>query len=313
MSTNHGVTWSTPEEISGTSSLCFLGNIFDPSRKPNDCDLDQGADPIVLPNGDVIVAFNNGNTAANNPNNQQLAAVCHPTGSSPAGTAHMNCAPPVKIGDDVIVGEPQCDFGRGPEQCIPGALIRSNDLPRIAVNKANGHLYATWQDFRNGEYDIQMARSLNGATTWGQTVTVNPDRGLDHYFAAVDVVERADQDRVGVSYFRTEFKFPGASDYVLSGGTNLTVPYNFKVISPGFPPPDGAQAGFNGDYSGLTINRGEDAHPIWSDTRNADPFAPANGVTRDEDVFTDNVRLPLGVGSPGVGHIGKSNSGGEDQ
>ena len=64
---------------------------------------------------------------------------------------------------DRQAGEPQCDFGRGPEQCIPGAFIRSNDFPRLAVNKANGHLYATWQDYRNGEYDIQMARSLNQA------------------------------------------------------------------------------------------------------------------------------------------------------
>ena len=90
------------------------------------------------------------------------------------------------------------------------------------------------------------------------------------------------------------------------------MPYNFTVLSPVFPPPDGSQAGFNGDYSGLTISRGEEAHPIWSDTRNTDPFAPLNGVTHDEDIFTDNVGLPSGVGSPGKGQIGKSNSDGKD-
>ena len=313
MSTNHGVTWSTPEEISGASPFCFFGNFFDPTRSANACDFNQGADPVALPNGNVVVVFNNGNTAANNPNAQQLAVVCHPTGSSPAGTAHMNCAPPVRVGDDVVVGEPACDFGRGLEECIPGASIRTNDFPRVAINKTNGHLYTTWQDFRNGEFDIQIARSLDGGVTWGPTGTVNPDRGLDHYFAAISIAERADRDRVGVSYFRSEFKFPGGSDYNLAGGTNLAVPYNFKVISPVFPPPDGSQAGFNGDYSGLTISRGEEAHPIWSDTRNADPFAPANGVTHDEDIFTDNVGLPSGVGSPSTGQIGKSNSDGEDQ
>lgn len=97
----------------------------------------------------------------------------------------------------------------------------------------------------------------------------------------------------------------GNSDYVLAGGTADATPYDFKVVSPVFPPPDGAQAGFNGDYSGLTINRGNDAHPIWSDRRNADPFAPANGVTRDEDIFTDNTGLPNGRGKTGVGQIGK--------
>jgi hypothetical protein len=63
-----------------------------------------------------------------------------------------------------------------------------------------------------------------------------------------------------------------------------------------FPPPDGIQTGFNGDYSGLAINRPLEAHPIWSDTRNVDPYAPANGVVHDEDVFTANVPLPNGRG-----------------
>ena len=56
-------------------------------------------------------------------------------------------------------------------------------------------------------------------------------------------------------------------------------------------PPDGIQTGFNGDYSGLTINRGTEAHPIWSDTRNVNAF-PENGVVHDEDVFTTTVQLP---------------------
>ena len=95
------------------------------------------------------------------------------------------------------------------------------------------------------------------------------------------------------------------SDYALSGGTAGATPYAFRVLSPTFPPPDGAQVGFNGDYSGLTIPRGTDAHPIWSDTRNRDPYAPANDVQRDEDVFTDSVGLPSGGGVPSRGHVGR--------
>jgi hypothetical protein len=77
------------------------------------------------------------------------------------------------------------------------------------------------------------------------------------------------------------------------------------VPSPVFAPPDGIQAGFNGDYSGLVINQDEEAHPIWSDTRNSDPFAPANGVVHDEDVFTAKANLPEGVAKPSVGQVGK--------
>src|SRR5262249_32189660 len=43
MSTDHAVTWSAPEEVSGSSPLCSFGNFFDPSRAFNTCDLDQGS------------------------------------------------------------------------------------------------------------------------------------------------------------------------------------------------------------------------------------------------------------------------------
>jgi hypothetical protein len=337
MSTDHGVTWSTPEQISGTSAaLCSFGNVFNPSLSPNSCNFDQGSDPVVLPNGDVQVIFNNGNTAAGNPNAQQLGVHCSPNGSSTAGTAHFNCAAPSKVGDDVVVGEPTCDFGRGPEECVPGPFIRTNDFPRITTeNSQSNHLYATWQDYRNGEFDIQLSRSTDGGRTWHPAGTVNPERGLDHYFPAVDQSPTAG-DRVGDSYYRSE-RVPnettpagetrplapcdpggvvpagarscagvqqGNSDYVLAGGTGAGVPYAFRPISPVFAPPDGVQAGFNGDYSGLTINRATWAHPVWSDTRNADPYTPANGVVHDEDVFSDTIALPSGHGRAGQGRLG---------
>src|ERR1700704_2562583 len=69
MTTDHGVHWSTPEMISGTSdTLCFFGNFFDPTADPHACNFDQGSDPAVLPDGDLQVVFNNGNTALGNPN-----------------------------------------------------------------------------------------------------------------------------------------------------------------------------------------------------------------------------------------------------
>jgi hypothetical protein len=322
MSTDHGLTWSTPAEISGTSSLCSFGNFFDPSASFNACNFDQGSYSVALPDGSLEVIFNNGNTAAGNPNAQQLGVHCSPAGSSSAGTAHLNCAAPAKVGDDILVGEPQCNFGRGPEECIPGPWIRTNDFPRITKdNTQNNHLYAVWQDYRNGEFDIQMSISTDGGLTWKEAGPVNPDTGLDHYFPATD--QSPDKaDRVGVSYYRSDRVpnenttpsggfapgQPGVqasdSDYVLAGGTADKTPYDFKVLSPSFAPPDGAQAGFNGDYSGLTVNKGEEAHPIWSDTRNADPYAPANGVQNDEDVFTDKVNLPNGKGHVGPGNIG---------
>ena len=95
------------------------------------------------------------------------------------------------------------------------------------------------------------------------------------------------------------------SDYVLAGGTGLNTPFNFKLVSPVFRPPDGIQAGFNGDYSGLIINKEDEAHPIWSDTRNLNPF-PLNGSAHDEDIFSDRVDLPEGKAKVETGHVGQN-------
>lgn len=312
MSTDHAVTWSTPEEISGQSPLCPTGALFDPSRPADECNNDQGSDPIVLPNGSLVVPFNNGNTAATNPNGQQLAVSCRPSGSSTAGTAHLNCAAPTKVGDDVVSGAPLCDFGRGPEECIPGAFIRTNDFPRSAVSTSKGDVYVTWQDYRHGRFDIQLAVSHDGGASWSSTVRVNRDTARDHYFPAVDVGESAGADRVAVSYYRTD-RVPGEnttpntgftpgrdpgvgakqSDYVLSSGRGFAAaPYRSVRLSPEFPPPDGVQTGFNGDYSGIVVVGSQHAHPIWSDTRNAVSHPDINGATHDEDVFTANKTLP---------------------
>src|SRR5205823_10417160 len=135
--------WSRPELISGVSpNLCLFGNAFDPNAGEHACNFDQGSDPIALPNGDLSVVFNNGNTPTID--NQQLAVHCRPTGDSVAGTAHLNCAPPTFVGNDVLVGAPTCNFRRF---CIPGHFIRTNDYPRIGVSTDNGHLYTVWQDY----------------------------------------------------------------------------------------------------------------------------------------------------------------------
>jgi hypothetical protein len=191
-----------------------------------------------------------------------------------------------------------------------------------------------WQDYRNGEFDIQMASSTDGGLTWGATSTVNPDRGLDHYMAAIDIGKRragehaGGTDRVGISYPRSARvpnentpppggftpSDPGVqaepSDTVLAGGTGTATPFKFTVIGPVFPPPDGNQTGFLGDYTGITIPSGTAAHPVWADTRNVDPFASINGSTHDADIFTTGLGLPNGVGHVGPGTIGQSGSGG---
>jgi BNR/Asp-box repeat len=298
-STDHAKTWSKPQEISGSNpEVCFFGNFFDPNSDEHACNNDQGSDPIVLPDGTIAVIFNNGNTPEGNPNAQQLAVVSTDGGKT--------WSKPSKVGDDIASPAPLCDFGRGPEQCIPGAFIRTNDFPRIAVDKANGNLYAAWQDYRFGEYDIILSRSTDGGKTWKVSAkSVNPSKNRDHYFPAIDVGKSG---KVAVSYYRTERipnenttpkdgftpgRDPGVqalkSDYFLAGGKNLSTPFAHVRVANSFAPPDGVQAGFNGDYSGL-IAIGDKAIPIWSDTRNK--AITDQGVVHDEDVFIEVLDIP---------------------
>jgi hypothetical protein len=51
----------------------------------------------------------------------------------------------------------------------------------VLLNFASGELFVDWRDFRNNEFDIQLARSTDGGRTWSEAVTVNPDSGLDDY------------------------------------------------------------------------------------------------------------------------------------
>jgi hypothetical protein len=308
MSTDHGFTWSTPEKISGTNSdLCVFGNAFDPSLDPGACNLNGHSDIAVRPNGDLTVTFQNGNTP--DVNQQILSLKCSPSGSSPAGTAHLNCGGPSRVAHQIFENAPTC---AGVGTCSPGAFIRTPEetSQRIAVNQRNGDLYDTWYDYRYGEFDIFLSRSTDGGSTWSAPRKVNPDHGTDHYFSAIDISERHDRARVGISYYRTgrvpnennapadgfNIGDPGVgqrmSDYVLSGGRKVSTPFAYQVLSPKFPAPDGIQAGFNGDYSGLVITPDGDAHPIWSDTRNAVPNPDFNFVTHDEDVFTASRDLP---------------------
>jgi len=305
MSTDHGFTWSTPEKISGINrAICTLGNAFNKNLDPGSCNFNGHSDLVVQPNGDLAVTFIGQNTRGFDP--QILALHCAPGGDSKAGTARLNCGKPTKVSD--YVTGPTCDFGRGPEQCIPGVYIRApfETSQRIAVNERTGDLYNTWYDYRYGEFDVFLSRSTDGGRTWSAPHLVNPDRGTDHYFSAVDVGEKGGAN-VAISYYRTDRVKgennppPGGfgidvankmSDFVLSGGTALNTPFVFEVLSPRFPPPDGIQTGFNGDYSGIAVDANNVAHPIWSDTRNRVPNPDFNKVGVDEDVFTVSRPVP---------------------
>lgn len=80
-------------------------------------------------------------------------------------------------------------------------MSRANGFPQIAIGPRGGGLYVSpiyvsWSDYRNGEVDIFLIRSLDHGKTWSQPVKVNTDPihdGAEHFFQwlAVDPVSGA--------------------------------------------------------------------------------------------------------------------------
>jgi hypothetical protein len=114
-------------------------------------------------------------------------------------------------------------------------------------------------------------RALTSATAAsGQTTT-------DQWFQWIAFTKTG---RLAISYYDRQYgddETTGFSDVSLSGSDDFT---NFgvkRVTSSSMPPPTQFGGLFWGDYAGLTAT--DQAHPIWSDTRNPELFlCPGTGV-----------------------------------
>jgi hypothetical protein len=286
MSKWNGTAWTTPVEISGAAPFCVLGNDFDKKAAPDACNQDQGSFPVVLPNGDVYVAFNNFNTPTLV--NRQLGVLVHVNGDTLTPTT------PVKVGVDDETRLALCDFGRGPEQCVDSIDVRMQDFPAIALDPTNGnHLVATWTDTRAstvaGNYDIVVSQSFDGGHTWTDANGHGSVLRTAGAYFEPSVTVTAPSHRVVVSTYHanTAQHTSAVGDgtygygYLVNRGTGFGgyVPASDGQAYPS-PEANATQTGFLGDYSSITnAPSGNVVYMVWADTRNASSDGP------DEDVF----------------------------
>ena len=268
----------------------MLGDFYDKKADPNACNFDQGSMPVVLPNGDAYVVWNNGNTALGAPN-QTLGRLVHANGTM---------GPVVRVGTDDWRHQALCDFGRGGEECVDSLNVRTNDFPAVAVDPTNGnHLAAVWQDSRNspnadGDYGVAVSESTNGGATWTETKYLKGAAGEAYFEPSVAITQSG---KLAVSFYKANVY--GNSDgkgtygyYVASrSGTTWSAPQlvSDSAENPS-PQTNPSQAGFLGDYSSIAASTAPGSslvYPNWSDTRNLS----AAGVP-DEDVFIGKVTLP---------------------
>jgi hypothetical protein len=219
-SDDHGQTWSSRITVGGSSTI--------------------GARPVVQPNGNLTMVFENGVNV--------VAAT-----STDGG---VTFAAPVTISHDGASDPPDMRAG--------------SDLPSAAVDRTTGVMYVSWGDTRfrsDGTMDALVSRSTNGGTTWSAPVRANQDSetdGLTHttpaiaaYGGNVYVTYRTRQ-KSGTSYSNlVGMKIIESTDggLTFSGEVNIGKAANLTWS---------ARAGgkFLGDYMGVVANATA-VHPVW--------------------------------------------------
>jgi hypothetical protein len=112
----------------------------------------QGADIAVAPNGTVYVAFEAFSSQGVDTINFVKSTNCGRSWSQPV------------VVD--TIASPQA----------PGVAFRTPTFAFLATDSTNSNVvYAAYQDFAAGDYDIYASRSTNGGSSWSAPVQVNTD------------------------------------------------------------------------------------------------------------------------------------------
>jgi hypothetical protein len=135
------------------------------------------------------------------------------------------------------------------------SVFRANGFPQIGIDPRSNRLFVSWADYRNGDLDVFCSTSTDGGRQWSEAIRVNsdaPHNGADQFFQwlAVDPVDgsanlvfydrRADPDNRKVN-----FVLARSTD----GGRTFA---NYAWTSKPFDP----EGGFIGDYSGIAAYAG---------------------------------------------------------
>lgn len=163
-STDEGVTWSKPMDISDVHGL------------PRDDNGGlEGFDGTVTPDGVLHVVWTNGDH------------IIYKTSSDGGKTFTP---------DRAIIKTAAAMFK-------PANVYRGNGFPQIASDD-RGRLYVTWSDYRNGDIDVFESRSSDSGKVWSRPVRVNNDPlhdGADQFMQWL-AVDRATGDVYVLFYDR---------------------------------------------------------------------------------------------------------------
>ena len=271
-----GNSWTRGREISGSSStLCT----FQQAGAANECDEDQFSAPAVLPNGDVVVHFANGQNSAAWESAFEFENQIVTVRSSDGGRTFSNPVQVASLEDGAGTDYPINVDGR-PTQT--GYQFRTQTVQGMTVDPVNGNLYVAWTDNRNGSIDtggvpvthtdVFLAKSTDGGRSWSQTQQITAtgaDRWMPWVAARGGQVRIVYMEESGAGTYR--IRLARSSN---GGGTNS---WSFSTLSTADSQANTSIwfranatdcnicATFIGDYNGVVIDSLGRTHAAWTD------------------------------------------------
>lgn len=332
-STDGGATWQRPVQVAANDELTFHDKewiIVDRSNNPEtrgNVYVSWTLFATISPRserGDIVVSRStDGGRTFSAPVRASLQAQDDTQGSFPAvgpdGTLYVlyySNSPAGRLGPGLYMAK-STDGGATfapavrvagttrPVSPLPGSKFRIFVLPGLAVDPTSGALYATWNNYRNDDSDVMLARSTDGGMTWSEAKRVNDDptrSRRDQFFPAITVgsdstvhllwLDRRD-DPGNLLYL------PYYASSTDGGETFAQKPLSRTASNPSI----GFEGTLIGDYISIdTSPDGSRVYAAWVDTRNGDQdiyFAAFGGKTGPESAPPAATRsAPVAVPSP---------------
>jgi BNR/Asp-box repeat protein len=299
-----GVSWTEAKEITGKAPFCVGGDevTHDP-RDAHACNLNEGMQDIIGPDGSIYVVWANFNTPSLV--NQVLFRRSRDGGKTWS---------PVRRVGDLVTTEPvsvpghripDCQDG---DRCLPPNGYKLPVTLSVSINSATNELAVTWSDFRHGgpcrrlddltpvtpcqnaNEDVFVATSKDRGHHWSRTKLVTRNTGVTAQWQPAGVAGD-EPGELFVSYYDRSYgrcEKTGCNDITLATSHDHGATWTYRRITTSSMPnlrctdrPN--ECGFLGDYQGLATTRGH-VSLTWADTRGRGFNKP------EEDVYFARVR-----------------------
>jgi hypothetical protein len=292
---NGGVTWSAPQQISGSAAFC-IGDAV--GGTPSGCVQDQFSVPVVSGNA-IYVAFENTANASTQADQYLVVQVNPQTGARVAG--------PFKVAD-LVDGVTAYPIDAGGRPTLEDSQFRTNSGGNITADPTDpSHLAVIWSDMRNSpvlspgaspyavttDSDVVVSQSTDGGQTWSAPTALAIRNDQFQPWGAYDsdgllrigyFDRSADSANHLYGYSLATETSSGSLTFSSSSLTTAASDptqgdrwFSGLTVNPAFPHP----TQFLGDYSGIGTDYAGGVVALWTDMRNTVSFGGRSGTGED--------------------------------